>query len=356
MEDSRFAAESEDRRSADRRLLARPGTMSKARSSRVLRASSSRDLMGREASDRVAGGESSYGSERRASRESAESNESLDGSRSQRVSLSATSYHGGRTSANAAGSSSRSRRGVGPPGRHKSTDNPELLGAGPASSSSSRRGDELGATTLHGTSVSRIRSQRGVLQRQQSRRGSTSMSKGDRRPAMKRAMSTENVKRPEEYGPRGTTAAPSSMYGSGEVRRGRRRPKVEDDEALVVEVDEIESEEVEENSDDDSEGDDSFAAEDDDDEPKHDSPVRTANSNRKGEARRDLSVLVRDQKTVHLADFNDQENRRLLHFLIFQHKLGVDLAELQATVAQDIAMHGAEALRRPVPPLYVEPA
>jgi hypothetical protein len=146
------------------------------------------------------------------------------------------------------------------------------------------------------------------------------------------------------------------MYGSGEVRRGRRRPKVEDDEPLVVEVEEVESEEVEENSEDDSEGDDSFAAEDDDDEPKHESPVRAVNGNRKGEARRDLSVLVRDQKTVHAADFNDKDNRRLLHFLIFQHKLGVDLAELQATVAQDIAMHGAEALRRPVLPLYVEPA
>ena len=66
---------------------------------------------------------------------------------------------------------------------------------------------------------------------------------------------------------------------------------------------------------------------------------------------------MREEKTVQLLDLQDQKNRRLLHFLLYQHKLGVDMAQLQADIHDDIATNGVEqALSRPPLPLFVEPA
>uniref|UniRef100_A0A7S3KZA5 Uncharacterized protein n=1 Tax=Amphora coffeiformis TaxID=265554 RepID=A0A7S3KZA5_9STRA len=51
--------------------------------------------------------------------------------------------------------------------------------------------------------------------------------------------------------------------------------------------------------------------------------------------RRDLLVLLREQKTVQPADLMDKENRRLLHFLAFEHKMGISFKELRRSVSAD---------------------
>jgi hypothetical protein len=248
----------------------------------------------------------------------------------------ATSYHGSTMTASSMSTGVLTRtitksRTRGTPARHKSSDNMEFTGG---------RRDDLGAATLHGkSSVSRIRSSRrlssgsGSVERVSRRSGG----EGDgRRSNMKRAMSRENVIRPEEYGPGGV------MHGGAgqakptpdvrEPRRGRRRPVKEEPKQI----------EEEEDADDDDDDDDSFA----DDIELEPAP-----------ARRDVLGLLRDQKPFKVSDFHEKDNRRILHFLLYQHKLGIDLAGLQAMVDHDIATKGAEeALRRPFPPLFVEPA
>jgi hypothetical protein len=51
--------------------------------------------------------------------------------------------------------------------------------------------------------------------------------------------------------------------------------------------------------------------------------------------RRDLMVLLRAQKKVQPADLMDKENRRLLHFLAYEHKIGINLKELRRSVSTD---------------------
>ena len=77
----------------------------------------------------------------------------------------------------------------------------------------------------------------------------------------------------------------------------------------------------------------------------HDEPVR-----------RDLRDLLRDKVAATMDDFESKENRRLLHFLIYEHKLGVSIKELKATIAEELADNPEKILCRPPLPLYVEPA
>lgn len=181
--------------------------------------------------------------------------------------------------------------------------------------------DDLGAATLHGKStVSRIR---GARDGKPSSKGGR---RSDKRSAMKRAMSSENVKPPEEYG------------DQPEVRRGRRRP----------------SKQLEDTGSDDD--DDSFAG--GDDELGDMAQLKSSSVGKKvrpKEQRRDLLLLLREKKAVQLSDFvNCKDNRRVLHFLLYQHKLGVDLEELQLKVDQDTANNEGGLVPRPIPPLYVE--
>jgi hypothetical protein len=46
-------------------------------------------------------------------------------------------------------------------------------------------------------------------------------------------------------------------------------------------------------------------------------------------------ILLREQKTVTQKDLTDKENRRLLHFLIYEHKMGVSLTELEKSVRKE---------------------
>jgi hypothetical protein len=67
------------------------------------------------------------------------------------------------------------------------------------------------------------------------------------------------------------------------------------------------------------------------------SSKRPTNRNETPEAppRRDLMVLLRAQKKVQPADLLDKENRRLLHFLAYEHKIGISLKELRRSVSTD---------------------
>ena len=244
----------------------------------------------------------------------------------------------------------------GPPSRHLSSDNLEPQPSG-------TRRDDLSAATLHGSAdVSRVRSKK-ISDKDPIK--STKAVKGDRRSQMKRAMSRENVKPPEEYGPNTTSAAKSQaqkataggLYGnSPEPRRGRRKPvqPERDSEHEDSDFERI----IDQSEDGSSEG--SFA----DDEvviQKQQPKVGTASTQRKksvsqSSQRRDILSLLRDKKKIQVSDMKDRDNRRILHFLIYQHSLKIDLTELQASVDHDIAVNGSAALRRPQLPLYVEPA
>ena len=245
----------------------------------------------------------------------------------------------------------------GPPSRHLSSDNLE-----PHYHTGARR-DDLGAATLHGSSdVSRVRSMK--LAEKESTK-STKLVKGDRRSQMKRAMSRENVKPPEEYGPNTVamtkshsqkSVAVGGLYGkSPEPRRGRRKPvkserEIEHDESS--EFDRI----VDHSDDGSSEG--SFAEDDVvvQKQPKAPPNIQRKKTVSQSSQRRDILSLLRDKKKIQVSDMKDRDNRRILHFLIYQHSLNIDLTELQASVDNDIAINGSAALFRPPLPLYVEPA
>lgn len=174
----------------------------------------------------------------------------------------------------------------------------------------SRGGDDLGATTLHGkSSVSRIRSQRrsslgnkessgdsgGSSSNHKESGGSSNRRKGDRRSMMTRAMSTTNVKRPEEY---------ANMGGGSQ-----------DDNTIPAEP--------------------------------QDPPRRAGRR-----PQRDLITLLRENKEVTQKDMMDRGNRSALHYLMFESKLEVSLEELSKTVRNETS--DGTVPRPPKPELYVE--
>lgn len=211
--------------------------------------------------------------------------------RSKSSDLSAATMHGASASAYRGGSRRSSRA----PARVKSNDHMEVRG-----SRSSR--DELGAATLHGkSSISRIRKERrsSLSESNSSSRSGSRRGKPDRRSMMKRAMSTANVKQPEEYhgGGRGPTG---SLGGAAELNSpGRHRQK-------------------------------------------------------RPEPRRDIMVLLREQKDVTEKDLADRENRKVLSCLMLEHKLGISLKELSRTVRKETK--DGIVPSPPKPELYVEAA
>jgi hypothetical protein len=325
------------RESSSRGIMARARELVRSSSSRIVSSSEvAKDL-----------------SERRVLKEASSRRE---GSGRRGSGLGASSCHEPRVSS----TSGRSRRA--PPTRHVSSDNMENVVR------SARNRDDLVTATMHGHgNISRVRNPRKPATESQPVSQRSSKTGVDRRSHMKRAMSRENVKPPEEYGPNATASSNAhstmttnmGLYGgnSPQPRRGRRRPvqtknEGHDDEDETVEH-LVETSDEDDVSDSDE---DSFAGEDD--LPKQ--PQKRSTSLRplrkKVPARRDLMSLLRDRKTIQLADMEDRGNRRILHFFMYQHTLGIDLNELQVSVDQDLAMNGAEALRRPPLPLYVEPA
>lgn len=72
--------------------------------------------------------------------------------------------------------------------------------------------------------------------------------------------------------------------------------------------------------------------------------------------RRDLRVLLRENIAVTLEDLERKENRRLLHILVFEHKLGKSIRALKKTVKAELANDPENTLRtQPPQRLYVAP-
>lgn len=186
----------------------------------------------------------------------------------------------------------------------------------------------------------------------------------DRRSLMTRAMSTQNVKKPEDYGPRATGGAAaagggddlgSSTHSTTERHKASARRRMSSQRSASQRSLNKESKSRSREPESDSE------EEVDDEEDK--APERKltrqpsrrvrGTSSRAPEPKRDLLILLRDQKTVVQKDLKDKENRRLLHFLIYEHKMGVSLAGLEKSIRQE-KEDGIEPDRRQR--LYIETA
>lgn len=63
--------------------------------------------------------------------------------------------------------------------------------------------------------------------------------------------------------------------------------------------------------------------------------------------RRGLHELLRDKVLVTREDLECRENRRFLHFLIYEHRMGVSIKELKATIAKERADHPEKEICRP---------
>jgi hypothetical protein len=204
--------------------------------------------------------------------------------------------------------------------------------------------------------------------RKSSRRSKT---KPDRRSLMSRAMSTANVKKPEDYGPQRTSSrggeelvassahsslskrsserssgrggdelASGSSHTSSRKTSGRRRMLMQRSASQRSLSKEEKSRSSKSRASSDSEESEPEFAEDVKDatpsEPaKERKTTRRRGTTRPAETRRDLLILLREQKTVTQKDLTDKENRRLLHFLIYEHKMGVSLTELEKSVRKE---------------------
>lgn len=217
-------------------------------------------------------------------------------------SLSGNTFHGGTTE------QIRSTRKAF--SRSRSSDGMEL-----------RKRDELSRSSLHGSSsVSRVPPRR-TSSRPSSRTGGRLPP--ERRGNVNRAMSTHNVKPPEEYGPHGGLAT-----------------KQESNENILGD-----------SSDEDPDSDDEFGAEQGPpvvvQEPR-DTLQRLRKATEGGVGRtkkipsrkasagaesRDVLMLLREKKKIRKHDMMDKDNRRLVHFLMYEQKMGVSLKELSSAVA-----------------------
>ncbi|GAX20803.1 hypothetical protein FisN_7Hh116 [Fistulifera solaris] len=263
--------------SAERSLVRRSNSSSSTRS--MTKSSSSRKLNTKDSGDELSSSMHKGVTDRRIKRR--------DGTGG--ASELASTVHGDEIPGYSRAPSRRPNRGA--PSRAKSGD-----GAPPPSSRRSSK-DELGAATLHGkSSVSRIRS-KGRSTLDEGKTKEKEKSKPDRRSMMKRAMSTTNVKRPEEYGPDGNGASTNGLpFESPTPRRAGRRPQ--------------------------------------------------------RPPRRQLLDLLRENKPVTEKDLADKENRQLLHRLVYEHKLGVSLKDLAKKVKKETK--NGVVPPPPKPLLYVE--
>jgi hypothetical protein len=207
--------------------------------------------------------------------------------------------------------------------------------------------------------------------------------KPDRRSLMSRAMSTANVKKPEDYGPQRTSSrggeelgassahsslskrtsdrggdelASGSSHTSSRKTSGRRRMLIQRSASQRSLSKEEKPRSSKSRASSDSEESEPEFAEDMKDATPSEPAKERKTSRRRGatrptEPRRDLLILLREQKTVTQKDLTDKENRRLLHFLIYEHKMGVSLTELEKSVRKE-KEDGIEPDRRQR--LYIE--
>ncbi len=140
------------------------------------------------------------------------------------------------------------------------------------------------------------------------------------RPRINRAMSRDNVEPPEQANNETSPREKTNVYGgTGGRRRGRKKQ-----EALIDDSAEEESEEF-----------------------LLSPPQRVCPS---------ILEKLKDRPSISEDDLRDPDNRRLLHCIVYKTTLGIDFSKLRDTVEQELNESPSEALRRPTPPLYIEPA
>ena len=232
-------------------------------------------------------------------------------------SLSAATTHGDKPS-----------RGTRSLQRAKSSDGLESM-------RSSRHGGLGSSKTSHGDE-GRLRSSRKLT------KSSSSSKSGDRRSRLTRAMSTKNVKPPEQYSSSRSSSKDVEVKAQDPASKKSARPglerkisqrsmrKVADKPSGTVSKSQSRRGEESESE---------VETADPEAKRKQKSTSRGSSSGDKAATseapRRDLLVLLREQKTVQPADLMDQENRRLLHFLAFEHKMGISFKELRRSVSAD---------------------
>ena len=243
------------------------------------------------------------------------------------TSLSAATHHGGEPT------KSRSRH----LSRVKSSDGLEGMRPPP------KRGDGLG------TSVSFNDGEQGRLRSSKKSDRKTTKS-GARRGGLTRAMSTKNVKPPEQnsFRPSGKeseaqrekTVAPVVTPQEQPSKKSSSRPGLErksSQRSMRIKSDKSSSRSKSSSQSrrsDESDSDGSAGA--DPEGKRRVKPTRSSSARATPEEpRRDLLVLLREQKTVQPSDLMDKENRRLLHFLAYEHKMGISLKELRRSVSAD---------------------
>jgi hypothetical protein len=242
-------------------------------------------------------------------------------------------------------------------------------------------GAELGASTVHGstgrrrTTTSGARSSSKRTERAVSHRQPTSRApqrNDEQQPAaarrMQRAMSTRNVKPPEEYaqglldnsrhGSRsGAGTALDGVSSSRHSRAsalaasGRSRTQRSESVRAVREKEERRSSSQQHGINNTpqqiSGGDDKKSAS----RMRRSSSVNDAKTSK---PRRDLLVLLREEKKITKTDLIDRENRRLLHFLMYEHKMGVSHTELARAIRQQAELGEPVRRKTDAPSLYIE--
>ena len=220
--------------------------------------------------------------------------------------------------------------------RTKSSDGAELAGV-------TRK--DLG-TTIHGCSlVSRIRStnKRSSTTGNISRR-SSSIKQEPRRGVVKRAMSTRNIKPPEEYAHGLDTSShhSSSLHKSKSVSGRSRMHRTEIVRGVVP------PEQTPRLSE-------STGVPESRGRQSRSTIGNAGMSSTPLPPRRDLLLLLREKKKITKTDFLDKENRRLLHFLMYEHKMGVPHAVLVQQFQAEQEDTGERPIRKmDYPSLFID--
>lgn len=140
------------------------------------------------------------------------------------------------------------------------------------------------------------------------------------RPRISRAMSNDNVEPPEQTTNETSPRDRTNVYGgTGGRRRGRKKQEPLIDDSTTNESEEFLS------------------------------PQQPACPS--------IMEKFKDKSSICEDDLCDVANRRLLHCIVYKTTLGVDFPELRDAVEQELnESPGNGSLRRPTPPLYIEPA
>ena len=275
---------------------------------------------------------------------------------------------------------------------HPNMENKYGRRGGTATTTAKMSTQSLSAATTHGDKPSRTRTRTAAVQRARSSDGmetmrssshglitsktshgdegrlrssrkltksSSSSKSGSRRGGLTRAMSTKNVKPPEQYSSSSSSSRPSSkdaerrkegVEKEDPIPKKSSRPGLErkSSQRSVRKVSEKSSGSNSNKGKSRQKEESESEVEVTDPEVKRKPKSTKRGSTKEGKVtpvpeaaappppRRDLLVLLREQKTVQPTDMMDKENRRLLHFLAFEHKMGISFKELRRSVSADV--------------------